>query len=423
MMTSISRKLFNTLPSHKLLSIVFSLIICVFISACDGGISGTGAGGPIIVQPPAQNMTDAADASNGAINGGGDGGGETAGPTNGESDVNASPDNGTPNTDSPVTESPVSDSGRFPTPNLSQLIPASIIELNNRNEGTSVADAFATQLITAQQQLVAALTAIAGDQPLAAEPVASSWNNAQRFSQGDLDVVVSWDSTNGHSYLFVSNNEHAISLLQQDAVVTLRHLDFAKNSLLQAIVITQAGNTTTLEADLNQNGSQAYLQGLSDGMGATIFSQHPTDSSVTRIRELIDANGVVTISESCTAAAQDCNTVNSWNGATEQTDMLFSNTQREIDGVLATVATPVDALPVGVNEAILVAPSGGQLTDLVNGNTQTDTTPAENQIHCGLQQVSDDVRAYCVRPLPLSDDTLLYGESLAGGEIFYQLLP
>ena len=73
---------------------------------------------------------------------------------------------------------------------------------------------------------------------------------------------------------------------------------------------------------------------------------------------------------------------------------FFSATQAIATALSAPENAPLNTLADGVNEAVLAE----------SGTTQ----PTEDQIQCGLQTVDNNIRFFCLRPLPLESEAVSY---------------
>lgn len=373
----------------RLLMCFAILIAGLLTTACSGGISGTGDGRPPIVVDNSTTLVVDADSSN--LNSGT--GDEPA-------DVGETP---TANGD----EAPLVQPFTVDIP-----IPSALLELNSLNENISAAQATTAQLITLQQQLATTLNSIETSQGVAEENINDAFDTTIRFVVNGTDTIVAQATSSALSYIFSNNEERAFQILQRDNGNTIRYLDRNSNALLQATFILLPGGITVIEADMNNNGMQTYLQIRSGDVSTTVFSQHPTDTSIARQRELIDSSGNITILQNCTSATQDCESDDSWSPANVGTGIQFESALTAIENSLAlsdadNINAQLVALPVSTNEAVLAQSTADQ--------------PTQEQIRCGIQRVSDVLRTFCVLPVPF-DTNSVYSETLDGGEIFYQLI-
>lgn len=384
--------------SRSLRLLLIYILAGMFISACGGGISGTGDGGtPIVIGP--ENNTGVADSSD-------------AGADGNSLDATASP-----------TESDQSSR----SPDVSQLLPESLRLLIARNENVSSAQPLATQLNAFQQEVDLALQIADTVAGTSEENISDEFDTTIRYSLNNTETVIARSANAATSYLFSTSNERVIQVLQQDGNLTLRYLNRNLNSLLQATIDSRTDGTIIIEADLNQNGIASYLKILSTASRTSVFGQHPTDTSIERQRELLDPSGNILTVQTCTAASQNCDIDSSWSNSDPATDTQFSTDMTTIDNRLAVITSPVASLPEGVNEAVL--------------SQETLQRPTDEQIQCGIQRLTNTgetntgetntgqtnteetntIRAFCFLPQPLGP-TSLFSETLAGGEIFYQLL-
>ena len=370
---------FGAAPT-SLPSLLLTILTCLLLSACSGGIFGTGDGGPIDVIDPDTNGTNSP----------GDMVSETV--ANGDSSVATDNDGFTGSLD------------------VSQLVPQSLQQLIARNENISQAQQLATQLSTLQEEVATILNSLIAGTGIPDDNVSDAFDTTLRYTQANSETITASSDTLSASYFFNTNNERTIYLLRQNSTLTVRQLTRSNNTLLQATIISLPDGATVIEADLNQNGTQTYLQTYSTDTGTVTFAQHPTDLTLPRQRDFIDDTANILIVQNCTTATQDCDEDSNWTSTlTTGTaiDAQFSNVRTVIDNSLAGITSPLSELPDTVNEAVLTLP--------------TDTDPTDEQIQCGLQRVSESVRAFCVLPQPLGA-TNLFSETLTGSEIFYQRL-
>lgn len=386
MMTSNNK--FNKHASKLMNRSLICILTCLLISSCGGGISGTGDGGAIVVDT---GMVDAI----GNIG--------VADSTDSVSDSDTTMVDATAPTESDV---------RVQVPDVSQLIPEALQLLNSQNENVSAAQPLVAQLDALQQQVETVLQTIGASQGTPEENISNEFDTTLRYMLDNTETVIASSSDLSASYLFSTNDERVIYVLQQGESLTIRHLIRNSNSLLQATIISLADGTTIFEADQNQNGTQSYLQILSSASITIAFAQHPTDPAIARQREIIDESGSILTVQNCVAATQNCNLDSSWSSEDSTINSQFSTALTEIENRLASINSPVIALPDDVTEAVLTEPS--------------TEDPTDEQILCGIQRVTDSgvtgsLRAFCLLPQPLGQ-TSVFSETLASGEIFYQLL-
>jgi len=180
------------------------------------------------------------------------------------------------------------------------------------------------------------------------------------------------------------NNVAGFTLDNTDTIVAS-----GSNSVFQATIVSLA-ESSIIAADLNENGIQTYLQSYSTMQFTAAFTQHPTDPTVPRQRELIDQTGTVTVLQNCTGAITDCISDSDFSNTDTDIGMQFSNATQAIATALSVPENaPSNALPDGVNEAVLT--------------TSAATQPTEDQILCGLQTVDGSIQFFCLRPLPKKD--------------------
>jgi len=284
----------------------------------------------------------------------------------------------------PTTQAPQVDDINLLLSDISILLPDALLQSNARNDGSSATVPFTTQLLTLTQEANEAINAISTDQAMQSPEVSAQFNDS-RF-----------------------NNVAGFTLDNTDTIVASADAGDLRFFFSQATIVSLA-ESSIIAADLNENGIQTYLQSYSTMQFTAAFTQHPTDPTVPRQRELIDQTGTVTVLQNCTGAITDCISDSDFSNTDTDIGMQFSNATQAIATALSVPENaPSNALPDGVNEAVLT--------------TSAATQPTEDQILCGLQTVDGSIQFFCLRPLPLESDASVFSETVSGGEIFYQLL-
>ena len=378
--------------------VVTAIAVSIVLSACDGGISGTGDGGPVTIQPG-----DSADSTGNTntIDSGIDSGSD--------SDVASPADSG-----DPTTQSPDAGDIALPLPDLSLLVPEALLQTTLRNDGISATVPFTTELITLTQEVNETIESISAAQTMQTTAISSRFNdsrfdNVLSFSIDGTDTIVASADATALRFFFSDNSARAIHLFQQDDTITLRRVDRNNNTVFQAKIVSVSESSTAIGAALNNNGMQLYLESYSTAEFTTAFTHHPADPTIPRQRELIDPDGAVSVVQTCTGAIAECMSDSDYANTDATTGTRFSNAAQAIANALSTPENaPLITLPDGVDEAVLA--------------TSVDAQPTEDQIQCGVQTVDNSIRLFCLRPLPLESDVSLFSETVAGGEIFYQRL-
>lgn len=364
-------------------------LLSLLITACSGGIDGTGDGGPVIIQP-GDTIADV--------------------PDGGTSGVGSNPDS---------SAAPTANTGTPILPDLSNRIPKALLEAHNRNEQTSGSEPFIQQLILASadfEQINNELTVASG--VTIGTAVDGYFDNSVEFSQPGR-TTIKWSNDNTAISLSTANENRIVYLLMLDQTLTIRRFDRTNNLLFQAEIhsLPESGNDSILEATLNNNGALSYLRSYSSDAQAgntAIFTQHPTDTNSEQRREIIDQSGTVIDIQTCTVtnSAGRCQSDTDWavvnDAGSGNAELQFSTAINNIDITLELRRSPLTSLPQGVNEAVIA--------------TTDDTTATAGNIQCGLQIVDGVVRAFCIEPQPLEANGNLFQEILSGGEVFYQLL-
>jgi len=386
--------------TYNFAKVLAAIAISILLSACGGGISGTGDGGPRIT--PTESLDNTGTASN--VDAGSD-----SAP---DSSADSADSNVTDGAD-PTTQAPTINGTNLLLPDVSTLVPDALLQTNVRNEGISSTVSFTTQLITLTQEVTATINAINSDQATQAPEQSaqfndSRFNNITGYSLDGTDIVVASADTTDLRFFFSDNSQRAIHVFQQDGALTVRRLDRNRNSVFQATIVSLT-DSAIIGAALNENGIQTYIQSYSTAQFTAAFIQHPTDPTIPRQRELIDPSGAVTVVENCTGVLADCLSDSDFSSTDANANLQFLNAAQTIATALsAPENAPLNTLADGVNEAVLAE----------SGITQ----PTEDQIQCGLQTVDGNIRFFCFRPLPLESEVSLFSETVAGGQIFYQLL-
>lgn len=382
--------------AHSVFKLLAIISVSVLLSACGGGISGTGDGGPIIIESveSTDSMGNSANADSGTTD---STGANVGGGDSGNFDVPS-------NTTSPTIPN-------VPTPDLSMLVPDTLLQARMRNDGVSATQPFIAQLVAVNQEVSATFSMFDTLQTTQTDNLTGYFDKTLSFSHNGTDTTIAWADTMALRFLLTVNSDRAIHVLQEDNTLTIRRVDRNNNALFQATVKTLT-NGSVMEADLNNNGDQKYLQTYSGPLFTAAYIQHPTDPAITRQRELIDPSGTVSVIQNCSAASQDCKDDSAWSNASTNASARLAEGTSQINSALSAVTLPQglltgDVLPDNVTEAVLAATLNQQ--------------PTEPEIQCGLQQVDDNVRAFCLQPLPLIAEVALFSEMLSGGEIFYQM--
>lgn len=361
---------------------LLSLLVC----ACGGGIAGTGDGTPIL---PIENNIENSSTGNPQSPTADSTGGETQAPTHSTND-------------------------QAPVPDLSMLIPSSWVAAQARNDQTSNSIAFTQQLTTSATEIEQISTALLNyESPNNNADPEGIYDNALSFSLESQDNTIKW-SGNTLS-LFSTNTNRHLYLSQNNQMITIRRLDRARNILFQANIIN-ANGSLFIEAILNNNGAESYLRSTTDDNGSTVnFTQHPTDTSLMRQREIIDLSGTTTDVQTCIAdtANNGCQIDDDWltvnSNDADNANTLFASASANISSALQATAARDFQLPPDVVAAVLTDSSAEQ--------------PIAEEIQCGLILVNGTVREFCLQPLPVEITGNRFQELLSGGQVFYQLMP
>jgi len=360
---------------------IYSVALCLLLSACGGGIEGTGDGG-IILPQPTDSMVDGA-APNTA-------------------------DSGSHESDSTTDESPngegtVASQVAFSSTN--STIPAGLADGLNRVQNDSIMAPFIDTLASAMEELdVVTNAAISGQttrQPIYFDYISETTTN-------DTTQIVRW-STDFKKVSTLSSNAHqVVQMLSSDGAVTLRYLDIINNTVYQFKSDSAGNSERTIQADWNINGAQSYLTALINSNQTVAFVSHPTNANIVRQREISNITGEQADLQTCSDAS--CGNDSSWVSLLgmdiAQANASYADARNRIGS--DSDRSPID-LPDNITEAVLAM-------------TNNDA-PTENEIQCGIQRlnnVESRVEYFCVEPLPLETTGTLFSETLSGGQVFYQ---
>lgn len=263
-----------------------------------------------------------------------------------------------------------------------------------------------------------AVRATAGDQTTFTDvtynnDLSGYYDQSLAYKRGDgTEVFITWSNDDQ----LVSATTHSLS----DAVYILA--DFEKSTMtfridnklsatsIQAVAINEIGGNTVLEADW-RGIQQHYIRAQASATGTTLYSLHPTDPSVPRLREFISLPQLSYTIDSCVTDADTCN---SWSSLINDNPDLpdpFANTLRSVGDFTDTITSPLQpALPAQVHEYVISAETdGGQ--------------PSAMSLLCGGQRVINSLRTFCWQPLPLETESTVFEESFTGGATIYRRLP
>ena len=386
---------------HRLISLTLLVLTGFILSACGGGISGTGDGGLIVAETDTAATVDAPNAI-------------------ADSSTDAQDADGGDTSDGAADQAPGAD--QLPNgidsvvPDLSQL--ASTI-IQTGSNATSISESLQLALnletiATELQQLQAEIISQQGLQ--VAVSVSTFFDNTLTLLQDGIESVINVSNDNSLQSVFSTNSNRTLYLLLENQRLTVRRIDLVQNSLFQASLVP-LGNTADLvvEAVVNTNGNVRVIRSLSTTESTVTFADHPTDTTVQSQREIINPDGTTLVLETCTraTAANSCSLDSDWTATTSTGDTatgdLFVQASATIEMQLTTIESPLDALPGGVDSAVIAS-------------TENDQDVEEN-LQCGLQIFMQTLRPFCVQPQPFELNGTVFQETLSAGEIFYQRLP
>ncbi len=387
-------------PAHNTRLIMRCLVVLItlFVSACSGGISGTGDGGPRIIDTngSVSNVQD------NSVDGDTDS-------TNTAADPVPVDSVGSDNTSSGDASPDAAPDNAIVLPELSTVLPIALLNSISNSDSISSSEVFTRQLVSATDEL-ANITAVATNS-LNAESIntdlAGFFDNSIEITSADTTTLIRWTLDSTLRSLFSATASHLLYVLQEDSNITVRRVDLINNTVFNANLLTRPTDTV-IEAALNANGLQRYLSSLSTVTETTVFTQHPSDDAA-RQREMIDQTGAITIAQSCdpTNAQNNCTTDTDWTlvAGDNIASTDFVGAGNRITEALNSIDPVVSSIPDSVTQAVIASSDSENL--------------APETIQCGIQRVSNSIRSFCIEPLPLESAGNLFEETLSGGQIFY----
>lgn len=409
-------------------------LMCLFLVACSGGISGTGDGGEIIVD--ATGPTDGAD---------------------GVAGENMTTDTLTPEifphrlivsiNNGLTTIYPADD--RFSTQPITHLISRQLNELSDLTVTIQVDLAqLETQLLDQIKQCInpcqvtqsnvnSAITqdTIAYELSLQPDTTADSIRvvgaeesftniNYATDLQGYFDKSLKYRRIDGSEVFIRWTNDRQLISAQtansaeifyvltdlRQRTMTLRREDKTTTTVFHAVVINDSEGNTTVEADWH-GIDEHYVKAIATATTTTLYSLNPTDSSAIRFREAITLPQQSYTIDSCITASDTCD---AWiSVAMDEGNVAnrFSATEDTIGNFSLTLTdAPQPTLAVDVREFVI--------------STDTDSIqPQAQSLYCAGQRVIDTVRTFCWQPLPLETGSAIFEESLTSGGLSYRRLP
>ena len=397
----------NQLPVI-LRAIFLPLLLVTAVSACSGGISGTGDGGPIIVVDgdTGANATDAngPDATadtimanlqifpasllsqplNNVVS--------TA--QNGNSLEAADSENALVTAEFYALLSKYYDAGNRITDDLTLLESYLLNELNscesqgrcNTLPATASVSSNNTQLMQAQNNYA--------DIQFTQGTAGLSDKDFRYTREDGAQVMIQWSTQEDLLYFFIDTGSSTTYSLTDKLrnVVTLRHVEKLSPALLQATLLTNADSSVTIEADV----VDWYIRGSVTPQTTLIYAADQQSSTNRREATL---NGETVVTETC--ARNAC----VWQPEFGRNDTdFFVNTDTTLGDFSMTInEQPPTTLP-------------SSPARLVISTNDDNGTPASQSIACGSISVLSRPRAFCWQPLPLaSESTFIYEEIYNSG--------
>ena len=188
--------------SHLLLPVVTNcvklmsaIVISLLLTACGGGISGTGDGG--VIQP-----TTSADNTGSTNNT--DSGSDIAAESPADANISDADisDGAGPTTQNPTVENTFS-----PLTNLDSLVPDRLLQTSIRNEGLTATASFTDQLVQFVQEVTDTSNAISTAVAFQAAPISTEFDSTLSFSIDGTDTIVASSDTSDSRFLFSNNSE------------------------------------------------------------------------------------------------------------------------------------------------------------------------------------------------------------------------
>ncbi len=393
-------------------AILFQLLVAATLTACSGGISGTGDGGPIIVV---------------------DGDTTDAGANSTDSNIpDATVDMVVANQILPGnllsqtridTTAPASDGVAVESSVVDNAIVTNLLNtlLSQYNEAGSNVSTDITllepplleALNTCESQGRCSTLPSTASPPSTAAEVTQSYSNIV-FAQGTsgifdkefsytredgAQVTLQWNNQEDLLYFFIdTTNATTYSYTdKQQNTVTLRHINKASSSVLQATIVTNSDSSITVEADL----VEWYLRGTLTPQTTLIYAVN--QQSPTNRREATTPDGSTVVTETCDRS--NCLWQSEFsNSATE----VFGNTESSLGDFSQTIN----------NQQGITLPSSPDR--LVISTSDDNGSPALQSVSCGSVRVLDRRRTFCWQTFPAADERFVYKEIYNSGITGYR---
>ncbi len=432
----------KTAISSTIAKVKILLVAGALLSACDGGISGTGDGGPIVVIPDAgSSPTDSLPESLYYEH-------LTTLPQQSVLALPA-PLVSRPSTAQPLNSIAAAHSQLLGTVALTgiqvqtdfSLIEAAISEslqlCANELQCTSVPSevltSYSPEISATEQHQLQTFTGTDADSSgrfvsftdLTFGPSLSGYyDQSLTYSREDGSRVrAQWTAGSSIVSLLVDSSTMTLhTLLEKNSTrnrMTFRVEDRSGSSVrvLNAVAESAADvpSTVTVISDLYID--RVYdVHAIGNDFNAAVFTRHPTDTNQARQRELITANGQIYNIQSCTNIS-DCNdwitVFTNAESADPEPDTKYTELEAQARDVAPSQGITVTNLSADVLSFVLAAGT---------------SAPSAADIVCsGQQQIPEDsdserTRLFCWQPLPLQQSVRVYRTISNSGTLEYQLL-
>lgn len=402
-------------------------IICSGVVACDGGISGTGDGGPIVIVDNSEGTgSDTSDMGSTASS---EADGSTL--TNGTLPLDVFPPLLLPELNNTLLAANDFDS-RFTVLSLSQQLSIQITAAQQQSlEVVQHLVALETQLIDSLVSCDNTPTCDTLPVNVTIEAAQDSDNNTTTtysevsylpqtagyfdkqltFTNNAGTTVLRW-TTDRQLISLVTENNSALLYLFSDLTqsqTTFRREEKSSGSIVQS-VFQSTSDAIAIEADLHGDQQHYIRASMNNGL-VNLYAIHPTDPNVKQLREGFNLNANQYAIDSCTTGTEICTDWQTDHGSESASTTLLENTQSTTGNFSVSMASDLTVnVPATIDEYIITP-----------GTDQSQ--PAPRSLICGGQRVQSAIRNYCWQPLPLESAVQFFEEEKTGNSIEYRLLP
>lgn len=231
------------------------------------------------------------------------------------------------------------------------------------------------------------------------------------YSRGDgTNVVLHWT----HDFQLVSlltdgGTETVYTLTDhRKSETTLRRADKSITTIIHAVLLNDSESNSLIEADLN-GSEQHYVRAKAKSNSVILYSTHPTDATAAKYREAFTLPDNSYSIDTCTSVNNVCeNWIVQTSDAGDSTT-LFTAAENTIGDFTTTISSDTrPVIPAGVDEFVIGESVAQQ--------------PKPLSLACAGQRVMDNIRTFCWQPLPLEISATLFEETLTSGGSIYRKL-